>query len=94
MATPIAALRSAGASLTPSPVTATTWPARLNASTNSSFWSGSMRAKTRTLATSDGAEPSLRSGPATTRSGSPEVMPTAPAMAAAVAAWSPVTIVR
>jgi len=46
IATPMFARRNAGASLTPSPVTATKWPSRSRASTIASFWSGATRAKT------------------------------------------------
>ena len=46
MATPMSACLSAGASLTPSPVMATTWPLDCSASTRRSFCSGVTRAKT------------------------------------------------
>ena len=46
MATPMSARRSAGASLTPSPVIATTWPAARSASAMRSLASGELRAKT------------------------------------------------
>ncbi len=40
IATPMSAFFSAGASLTPSPVIATTWPLRCSASTTRSLWAG------------------------------------------------------
>src|ERR1039457_5194667 len=46
IATPMSARRSAGASLTPSPVIATTWPAERRASAMRSLASGELRAKT------------------------------------------------
>lgn len=45
MATPMSAARKAGASFTPSPVIATTWPCACRARTMRSFCSGAMRAK-------------------------------------------------
>ena len=45
MATPMSARRSAGASLTPSPVIATTWPSARSASAMRSLASGELRAK-------------------------------------------------
>ena len=51
MAMPICAAFSAGASLTPSPVIATISPPALSASTNCSFCSGMIRAKTFTVFT-------------------------------------------
>ena len=45
IATPMSARRSAGASLTPSPVIATTWPSARSASAIRSFASGELRAK-------------------------------------------------
>ena len=96
MATPMSALRSAGASLTPSPVMATTSPRDWNASTNRSFCSGETRANTtaRPAASAycSGAS-AARSVPVST---SPSrwdgSMPREPATAAAVAARSPVII--
>ena len=44
MATPMSARRSAGASFTPSPVIATTWPSARSASAIRSFASGEARA--------------------------------------------------
>ena len=49
MATPMSARRSAGASLTPSPVMATTWPAERSASAMRSLASGELRAKTTSV---------------------------------------------
>ena len=46
IATPMSARRSAGASLTPSPVIATTWPCARRASAMRSLASGELRAKT------------------------------------------------
>ena len=50
MATPMSACLSAGPSLTPSPVMATTWPRACSASTRRSFCSGVTRAKTEYVA--------------------------------------------
>ena len=49
MATPMSALRSAGASLTPSPVIATTCPSARRASAIRSLASGDVRAKIELL---------------------------------------------
>ena len=46
IATPMSAFLSAGASLTPSPVIATTWPLRLRMSTRWTLSSGATRAMT------------------------------------------------
>jgi len=46
MAMPMSAFFSAGASFTPSPVMATTWPSDWSDSTMRSFWSGVTRANT------------------------------------------------
>ena len=46
MDTPMSASLMAGASLTPSPVIATTWPCFLNARTIRSLWLGDTRANT------------------------------------------------
>ena len=54
MATPMSAWRSAGASLTPSPVMATISPRDWNASTRRSFCSGETRANTVARCTASG----------------------------------------
>ena len=71
MATPICAALSAGASLTPSPVIATTSPWDLSACTSRSFCSGTMRAKRLTVFTrraSDSSSIASSSGPVITSS--------------------------
>mmetsp|Transcript_50994 Transcript_50994/g.84528 ORF Transcript_50994/g.84528 Transcript_50994/m.84528 type:complete len:285 (+) Transcript_50994:864-1718(+) len=55
MATPMFAFLSAGASLTPSPVIATTMPCRCNSSTSRSLCNGSVRAKRLVLTTASSA---------------------------------------
>ena len=79
IATPTSAARSAGASLTPSPVIATTWPARCHAVMMPSFSAGSVRAYTGRSSASGavGASPA-------------RVTPVRAATAAAVLGWSPV----
>ena len=91
MATATSAAWSAGASLTPSPVTAIVRPARCAAWTMRSFWLGVARATTPTepssVASRSSDQPSI-SAPVTTRGVS---SPASWAMASAVAGWSPVT---
>ena len=94
MATPMSACLSAGASLTPSPVMATTWPLDCSASTRRSFCSGVTLAKTLVLSASSMNSSSCTaaiSEPVTAPSPAP-TMPISWAIAAAVAAWSPVII--
>ena len=81
----------AGASLTPSPVTATVRPAARATRTSRSFWSGVDRATTwrrGSSAVSRASSQVASSSPTTTCSRS---SPAAAAMAAAVSGWSPVT---
>jgi hypothetical protein len=97
MATPISARRSAGASLTPSPVMATTWPFARSASEMRSLDSGELRAKTASAPESSSASRSgslmaSSSVPVTTRiPPGPVPIPTWRAIAAAVSPLSPVT---
>ena len=94
MATPMLAVLSAGASLMPSPVIATTWPLRCSASTMRSLCSGSTRANTRTSSTTASSAASSmrrRSAPVTTRAPGSR-MSSSRAIACAVAGWSPVII--
>ena len=98
MAMPMSAAFSAGASLTPSPVMATTWPRRRSPSTIRSLCSGETRAKTADSAATR-AQPSS-SRPSSSRactvfSGLPRASRSRPswrAISAAVAGWSPVII--
>ena len=89
IATPISARLSAGASLTPSPVIATTLPSAFSRSTRRTLSSGATRATTpiswscRSSSSSDSAANSV---PVSAR---PSI-PSCAAMAAAVVAWSPV----
>ena len=97
IATPMLARRRAGASLTPSPVTATKWPSRSRASTISSFWSGATRAKTNAWPTvsmysGTSGEPMASSSAPVVTSSSPPAIPRVRAIASAVPGWSPVTI--
>ena len=93
MATPMSACCRAGASLTPSPVMATTAPQSPQAPTSRSFRSGLMRANTRVPAPRRPAPPGP-GGRARRRSGRRRRprMPTRSAIAAAVRASSPVII--
>ncbi len=99
MATPMSARRSAGASLTPSPVMATTSPRACRAWTRRSFCSGVTRANTvlRWAASLSAASSSASSSRPLSTSGSAPAAtrpsrPICAAMAAAVTAWSPVII--
>ena len=92
----MSARRSAGASLTPSPVIATTWPSARRASAIRSFASGELRAKISSLALAQQARRArLRSCASSSRPvttvGFAPAMPTRRAIAAAVRPWSPVT---
>ena len=92
IATPMSAWRSAGASLTPSPVMATTWRSCWSARTRRSLCSGATRAKTTASSAacrSDSSSRASRSRPVST---SPSGNPSSRAIAAAVAGWSPVII--
>ena len=95
MATPMSARRSAGASLTPSPVMATTWSSARSASAIRSLASGELRAKisSRPSRSSRSSSASLMrsSSSPVTIVGSSRAMPTCRAIAAAVRPWSPVT---
>ena len=95
IATPTWAARSAGASLAPSPLTATKWPFRCRDSTMSSFWCGPTRANTRALRVIWSIVPESRasfsSGPLTNWSAR-SIMSNSFAIASAVAGWSPVII--
>ena len=94
IATPTSARASAGASLTPSPVIATTSPRACSASTMRSFCAGCTRAKTamRGSASRRSASPMRSSSrPSTARSPS-RAMPSLRAIARPVSLWSPVTI--
>gem|GEM_PF-2515883 len=93
MATPTSACFSAGASLTPSPVMATTSPLACSARTRRSLCSGLARANTRASATAwrmAASSISSSSGPVIALMSSP--MPSCRAMALAVTPWSPVII--
>ena len=94
IATPILASFSAGASLTPSPVIATTLPLCWKALTMRTLCSGATRAKTEILPTiscSFSSERSSTSVPVSTASCSC-IIPNSRAMADAVILWSPVII--
>ena len=89
MATPMSADFRAGASLTPSPVIATTLPFSLRSRTRRTLSSGATRATTPMLSSSVCSSSSLiaaNSLPVTARPS----MPSSEAIAAAVVAWSPV----
>ena len=93
MATPTSARFSAGASLTPSPVMATTAPSACSASTRRSLCSGLVRAKTVASRATRRRPPWSRpssSGPVTAFGS--WARPSWRAMASAVATWSPVII--
>ncbi len=95
IATPMSARRSAGASLTPSPVIATTWPWSRRASAIRSFDCGEARAKMTSWgdassSSSSASDSASSSGPVTTGDSSSPI-PTWWAIALAVSGWSPVT---
>ena len=93
IATPMSADFSAGASLTPSPVIATTCRSAWSASTTRSLCSGATRAYTWVVrAASVRAAASARSSwaPVTTTASPSPPMPRSAAMRAAVTGWSPV----
>ena len=100
MAMPMSACLRAGASLTPSPVIATTSPLAWRACTSCNFWAGVTRANTSTRSTHS----AMPSGPSSA-SWRPSIanscsasavgerpMPILRAMARAVSRWSPVII--
>ena len=87
IATPMSAFLSAGASFTPSPVTATISPISCRALTTRSFCSGAMRANTTwpdSLALSSSSPIFESSKPEMTDRSSPSTMPMRRAMLAAV----------
>ncbi len=91
IATPMSALRRAGASLTPSPVIATTCRRACSAVTIRSLCSGATRANTAMFGSAEASvASSIRSSSAPVTA-SPS-RPRARAIAAAVARWSPVII--
>ena len=93
IATPMSACRSAGASLTPSPVIAVTAPPACSARTSRSLCSGATRANTAVAGTRSrrsSSELAAISGPVI--GGACPTMPSSRPIAAAVAAWSPVII--
>ena len=91
MATPTSACWRAGASLTPSPVTATVRPIERAARTSRSFCSGVARATTwRSAIDARSVASSIVSSSGPVRIRSPE-SPAARAIVAAVVGWSPVT---
>ncbi len=91
MATATSAWCRAGASLTPSPVTATVRPAVRAASTMRSLSSGMARATTVRLASSAARRAAGHDRTSDPTTSPPGPMPTWAAIAAAVAGWSPVT---
>ena len=92
MATPMSAAFSAGASLTPSPVIATTWPSACSAATMRSLCAGATRAKTEVLRTAslNAASSSASSSVPLSAAAPASMMPRSAAMRAAVRGWSPV----
>ena len=91
MATPMSAAFSAGASFTPSPVIATTLPERLSSCTSRILSSGATRAITPMSSSCASRSSSLIAANSVPVSARPS-MPSSPAIAAAVVAWSPVII--
>ena len=89
IATPMSALVSAGASFTPSPVMATMFPCPLRMLTRRTLSSGATRATTPMSSTSARSWSSGRAANSAPVSARPS-MPSWPAIAAAVVAWSPV----
>ncbi|VVC03207.1 Uncharacterised protein [Candidatus Burarchaeum australiense] len=92
MDTPMSARFSAGASFTPSPVTAITSPLRFSAFTMRSLCSGETAAKTRALLTRTASSSSPRASSSSPVSTSPDRIPSSRATASAVIFWSPVII--
>ena len=93
MATPTSARFKAGASLTPSPVMATTSPLACRAVTRRSLCSGLVRANTTVSRTSSCSCPSVAASSSLPVTARPSLlMPISRAMALAVPAWSPVII--
>ena len=95
MATPTSASLMAGASLMPSPVTATDSPCALSVRTTRSLTEGVERAMTRTLlsASAKAVSSSFSSSAAVTARWPPSSMPSERAMAVAVIRLSPVSII-
>ena len=93
IAMPMCAAFKEGASLTPSPVIATTSPLAFSASTILSFCCGATRAKTVVVVTARRSSVSLSAATSSPRS-SPDSpsMPACRAIASAVPGWSPVII--
>ena len=94
IATPMSASCSAGASLTPSPVIATTWPRDRRARAMRSLSSGRDPGDHEAVVVEMGGQMRSRAGrSAPVSTGSPgRLRPTSSAMARAVAGWSPVTM--
>ena len=94
MAMPMSADLRAGASLTPSPVMATTAPPACRASTMRSLCTGATRANTAVVRTATArAGSSIASSAWPVSTGAPAAwMPRSTAMRAAVRGWSPVII--
>jgi hypothetical protein len=93
IATPTSARFSAGASLTPSPVIATTWPAACSACTRRSLCSGLARANTSvSSATFRSCSSSRFSISVPLKAALPGPMPSRSPIACAVSTWSPVII--
>ncbi|MCY1525710.1 hypothetical protein D9M68_606990 [compost metagenome] len=92
MAMPMSARLRAGESLTPSPVMATRSPMACKRSTRRSLWLGLVRANTLVSFSRASSSASLSSSRSAPVSGLPPGRPRRSAMAAAVAAWSPVII--
>ena len=93
IAMPMSAFLSAGASLTPSPVIATTWPWACSAVTTRSLCEGETRAKTvmsSSARSSSASSIASSSAPETTRPCCRS--PISRAIASAVTGWSPVII--
>ena len=91
IATPMSAVFSAGASFTPSPVIATTLPFSLSSRTSRTLSSGATRAMTPISSSSPLSCSSLMAANSVPVTARPS-MPSSPAIAAAVVAWSPVII--
>ena len=92
MATPISAALRAGASLTPSPVIATTAPPACKARTSCSFWAGITRANTSTWRTRSASTAGLRLSRSVPLSTGPGGRPAWSAIERAVVGPSPVII--
>ena len=94
MAQPMSAARRAGASLTPSPVMATTWPSFCQARTMRILCSGDTLAKTENFPMSfSSSDRGIKSSSSPVMARSPSrKMFSSLAMATAVSLWSPVII--